>query len=84
MHRRAKLLRLEFAPEFRSRVAASSVPNGEFHRSNYQGTRRSAAKLRAEVLLPEDLPITEAEIEVFAALLDDAGLFEEQGGDNLE
>jgi len=27
--------------------------------------------LRAEVLIPQDLPVTQAEIEVFAVLLDD-------------
>ncbi len=31
-------------------------------------------ELRAEVLIPADLPITRAEIEVFAALIDDLGV----------
>jgi hypothetical protein len=30
-----------------------------------------SSKLRAEVLIPNDAPITQAEIEVFAVLLDD-------------
>ena len=30
-----------------------------------------AGKLRAKVLIPKDLPVTQMEIEVFALLLDD-------------
>ena len=34
-------------------------------------TRRSEMRLRAQVLVPKDLPISQNEIEVIAALLDD-------------
>ena len=33
--------------------------------------RRSKSRLRAKVLVPKDLPISQNEIEVIAALLDD-------------
>jgi hypothetical protein len=42
-------------------------------------------RLRAKVLIPKDLPITQAEIEVFALLLDDlAGLAANDNGEQPE
>lgn len=38
--------------------------------ANDHGTA-GAGKLRAKVLIPRDLPVTQMEIEVFALLLDD-------------
>jgi len=36
--------------------------------------KRAPSRLRADVLIPKDLPITQIEIEIFAALLEDGDM----------
>ena len=52
-----------------------SVPTTPKHRARVprpaNDNQPKEALLRAMVLIPEDFPVTQAEIEVFAALLDD-------------
>jgi hypothetical protein len=52
----------DFTPTHRRAISVSEPANDNAPRQ----------RLRAKVLVPDDLPITQAEIEVFALLLDDA------------
>ena len=54
------------------RVQLRSIANRRYGKGVFAARDKSKKLLTTEILISEDLPITEVEIEVFAALLDDS------------
>jgi len=69
--KRIRSLRVRKSLDGPNACSDTHIPRIDISKPANSNARRDTGKLTAEILIPKDLPITQIEIEVVAALLDD-------------